>query len=243
MRDDLRGALDAVRWAEAHIPALQQRFEFWQRRDPYEIVVEPDPDDAKWEFLAAYLRTPIDSLITGDVGAIINAARTALDILMFSVLSRHRVKPRGNTHFPIFTASSDFLSRVNMLETKKRITAAEATAIKSTKAYRGGDAFLYPIHHLDIMRKHMRLLIVQPLLEKARLTVLGAASFSYYRVMQDKTIFYRLPARSFRPTKGNTFLTAEIFFDEPTLLATKQPAIGVLRNFTNRARALIEDFP
>lgn len=92
----------------------------------------------------------MDPLVVGDVGAIINSARTALDILMFAVLSRQRKEPKGNTHFPIYSKTADFLAAVDMIESKKRINVSEASAIKKTRAYRGGDPFLYPLHRLDI---------------------------------------------------------------------------------------------
>jgi hypothetical protein len=79
MRDDLTGALAAVDWADAHIPVMNERFIAWKRRSPYNIIIEPDSEDAEWELLVAYHRVPLDPLIHGDVGAFINSMRTALD--------------------------------------------------------------------------------------------------------------------------------------------------------------------
>jgi hypothetical protein len=112
MRDDLLDAKAAVDWAEAQIPILQERLMNWQRERPYEIVPEPDPADKNWEFLVAYLGIPLDPLIHGDVGAIINSARTALDILMSALLAGHGIKPNSKAHFPIRKARTDFLAAV-----------------------------------------------------------------------------------------------------------------------------------
>ena len=242
MRDDLREAWDVVRWAETHIPVLQERFISWQGRGAYELVMEPDPDDLDWEFLVAYPKE-VDSLILGDIGAVINSIRTSLDILMFAVLARHRPKPNGKTHFPIYATDTQFLDAVNVLEANQRISSVEAAAIKKTKAYRGGDKLLYPLHQLDILRKHIRFLEVEPVINSAHVTVLDSHLYVHHSTLDDKTILYRFPARRFRPAKGNTSVAAEIFFNEPALLQTKQPAIHVLRNFGFRVRALIEDFP
>jgi hypothetical protein len=87
MRNDLADALAPIIWAEAQIPILQERFAAWQRKRPYEIVVESDPNDPHWEFIVAYLKEPLDPLIHGDVGGIINAVRSALDLLMSAILS------------------------------------------------------------------------------------------------------------------------------------------------------------
>lgn len=56
MRDDLLEAWNAVYWADTHIPVLQENFVSWQQRGPYELVMEPDPNDSNWEFITAYLR-------------------------------------------------------------------------------------------------------------------------------------------------------------------------------------------
>jgi len=207
--------------------------------------MEPDPDDAEWTFLVAYQRKRLDPMVIGDVGAIINSTRTALDILMSALLVRHGKKPNSEAHFPIRKTAADFLDAVNVLEGKQWIDAAEAATIKNTKAYDGGDKFLYAIHKLDILRKHERLLVVDPSVGPAHLTTLiDSPSYLHHQALKDKTILYRIPSRfGFSPSKGNTLLAAEIFFNEPTLLVTQQPAIGVLRNFCTRVRTLIEGFP
>lgn len=205
--------------------------------------MEPDPNDPEWELLVAQLRTPIDPLIQGDVGAIINSTRTALDLLLSALLAANGEKPNSDAHFPIRRSSGDFLAAVTMLESKKWLRADEAAAIKQTRAYDGGDHFLYPIHKLDILRKHERLLTVEAFLEGASITLFPGMSVPIHEVSKDKTALFRIPRGRFHPTKGNTLFTTEILFNEPTLLKTRQPAIGVLRNFTCRVRAIIEEFP
>lgn len=243
MRADLREARDAVLWAEAHIPVLQEHFVSWQRSDPYELVMEPDPDEPEWEFVVARQRKALDPIVIGDVGAIINSIRSGLDILMFSVLARHREQPNGNTRFPITSRSTDFHARIAALEAQQRITADEAAAIRKAKAYYGGDSMLYAIHQLDTLRKHRRLLSVEPSIKAAQATVLNGASYSFHRVMDSKTVLYRFPARKFRPTHGNMLIASEIFFDEPSLVIMKQPAVDVVRAFIHHVQALIEHFP
>ena len=126
MREDLVDALAAVHWADAHIPVMQERFIAWQRGGPYNIDVEPDPDDGDWELLIAYLGAPLDPLIHGDIGAIINSMRTALDILMSSLLTSNGVKPNSKAHFPIRSTETEFLTSVAVLKSKKWISAVEA---------------------------------------------------------------------------------------------------------------------
>ena len=243
MRDDLREAYNAVYWAISHVPVLQERFVSWQRSGPYKPIMQPDPNDPAWELLTIEQIKPLDPLIFGDIGAIINSARTALDILMYAVLARHAPKPKGKTHFPICAIHADFLNTVSMLETKQRVSTIEAAAIKNTRAYRGGDPLLYVLHQLDILRKHERLLVLEPSVDVTHLTVLNAHLYVHRGTVNDKPVFYRFPARRLHATKGNTHITAEIFFNEPALWITKQPAISILRHFTQRVREVIVDFP
>jgi hypothetical protein len=243
MRDDLLDALAAVNWAESQIPILQERFVAWQRRDPYETVVEPDPDDADRELLVAYLNMALDPLIHGDAGAIVNSARTALDLLMSALLTGHSIKPNDKAHFPIRKAAADFLAAVTVFEEKKWISAIEAAAIKRSKAYIGGDHVLYAIHQLDILRKHERLITVKPAISQGYITESGAGIEPKWYHSDDKTILFQFPKGRFHPTKSNTNITAEIFFNEPTLGVANKPAILALRVFTTRIKTFIESFP
>src|ERR1700730_13188568 len=101
MRDDLRDALVPVKWAEAQIPILQGRLLAWQHGQPYKIVVEPDPHRSDRELLVAYLEKPLDPLIVGDVGAMVNSIRTGLNLMMAAVVARHGIIPDRAPDFPI----------------------------------------------------------------------------------------------------------------------------------------------
>lgn len=244
MRRDLTDALTPVIWAEAQIPILQQRIAEWQRKDPYEVVAEADPVDSNWELVVAYLRKPLDPVIDGDVGSIMNSVRTALDLLMFAVITNNGKKTNENQHFPISSGAVDFGKRMATFETKKWITAAEAAAITRLKPYKGGHHFLYAIHHLDIKRKHETLLSIFPNISQATITAFGVGIEPGLRYLNDKTILFRIhKSRQFRPSKGNTLFTAELILDEPSFGIDEKPAILALRNFTNVARALITEFP
>lgn len=243
MRDDLREAYSAVYWAIAHIPVLQERLISWQRSGPYKPVMQADPNDPEWELLTVEQVKSLDPLISGDIGAIINSIRTALDILMYAVLARYTPKPKDKTHFPICATVTQFLDIVTMMETKKRIGPMEAAAIKDTRAYRGGDPLLYVLHQLDILRKHERLLVIEPAMNVAHVTVLDSHLYAHRMTINDKPVFYRFPAKRFRPAKSNTHISAEIFFNEPTLWITKQPTVAILRHFARRVSELIVDFP
>jgi hypothetical protein len=244
MQPDLEDALVPVKWADSQIPVFRERFVAWQRRHPYKLVMEPDPNDPEWEFLTVYLERALDPMIIGDVGAIINSARTSLDIFWMLLIARHGFKPKGNTSFPIRDTAANFNNAVNVLKLEYRGTSAEIAHLKRYRAYRGGNNFLYPLHHLDILRKHHRLLILEPSVEAAQITLLNGYAYADRRNLQDKTITHRIPAKArFRPSPGNTLISSEIFLNEPSLLVSKQPAHLMLAWFVSIVRDLIERFP
>lgn len=243
MKADLEEALVPVKWAESQIPILQQRLIDWQRSYPYEVITERDALDDNRELLVAYLKKPLDPLIVGDVGAIINSIRTGLDLMMAAVVARHGVVPDRAPNFPIRAKSDDFYRAVDELESEQWVSTDEAAAIKRTKAYNGGDHVLFHIRELDNLRKHQRLIVVQPIPTNIDITIFS----NVQRIMihshaQNRTALYSVPRGVFRPTKGNTNLSAEIFFREPDPIGVR-PAIVAVRVYAERVKALIDGFP
>ena len=248
MKADLEDALVPVKWAEAQIPILQQRLIEWNRSGPYRIFVEPDPQQPNWELLIAKLEKPLDPLIIGDVGAVINSVRTALNLLIAAVVARHGTIPSRAPDFPIAKKPADFLAAVEKLKTEHGLTAVEAKIIERTKAYSdvfpGGDHLIWHIGKLDNLRKHQRLIHVEPIPTEVNLTQI----YMVQRIMehshaQNKTKLYRIPNGSFHATKGNTNLTAEIFLNETATGIGVRPAVVGLRVYCSRVRSFILSFP
>ncbi|HML07357.1 MAG TPA: hypothetical protein VK430_04415 [Xanthobacteraceae bacterium] len=244
MKADLEDALVPVKWAEAQIPVLQERLLAWQRSRPYEIVTENDPQRSDMELLVAYRKKPLDPLIVGDVGAIINSVRTALDLTIAAVVARHGIVPDRAPNFPNAKTSNDFSTAVKKLETEYGCSPTEVAYIERAKAYDGGDAVLWHICKLDNLRKHQRLLTVEPIPSTVNI------SWIYYaeRIMehshaQNKTKLYRIPRGVFRPTDGNTNLTPDIFLNEAPSGVGIHPAIVALRVYSERVYWLISEFP
>jgi hypothetical protein len=241
---DLEDALIPVKWAEAQISIVRERLLAWQRSNPYEIVVEPDPWQSDRELVVAYLKKPVDPLIIGDVGAVINSVRTALNLMMAAVVARHGTAPDRAPDFPIAKTPADFLSAVKKLKTKHSLSITETAVIENTKAYDGGDHVLWHIGKLDNLRKHQRLLFVEPIPTQADIThIYSVEKLMLHSHAQNKTTLYRIPAGVFRPTKGNTNLTAQIFLNETTVGIGVRPAIVGLRVYCSRVRSLILTFP
>ena len=244
MRDDLQDALVPVKWAKAQIPILQERLISWQRTRPYELVMEDDPQRPDMELLVAYLKKPIDPLIIGDVGAVINSVRTALDLTMTAVLSRHGVVADWTPPFPICKNSVDFFTKVKSLETEHGCSAAEVAYIERMKAYDGGDHVLWHIAKLDNLRKHQRLLTVEPIPSTVHIGwIYYAERLMCHSHAKNKTVLYRIPRGEFRPAHGNANVTPDIFLNEAPSGVGVHPAIVSLRVYSERVYWLIEGFP
>jgi hypothetical protein len=244
MRADLLDAQAAIDWAVAQIPILQERFLSWQRSRPYELIVEPDPD-AAYELLTAFQKTPIDPLISAEAGAIVNSARSGLDLLAAALAVRNGVKPSAETHFPIFWSVLDMIDPLMGLEHKKWLSQSERATIKALEPYKGGDAVIWSLHHLDVTRKHERLIAVQPGLSEAWIArfpgVQGVKRTSVH--FDQKTPIFRFPAGTFHPTPGNSNVTAEISFTEAAALGVvRKPVVPTLREFAERVGEIIKLF-
>src|SRR5262249_33865389 len=147
-------------------PIMEKRFESWQRRGPYAVVVEPDPDTG--ENLLIVRRTrPADLSFNAETGVIINAIRSSLDLLAAALARRKGIVPDRNTHFPIFRTIDGFNNPTRGIDSakcKNWLREADRLTIKMLKPYGGGDEFLYPFHHLDTTRKHERLVTLVPVI-------------------------------------------------------------------------------
>jgi len=242
MRDDLLDVQTAVEWAVTYIPTLQERFKRWQQTQPYRLVIEPNPTDNSCEFLVAYPDKPLDPLIYADVGAMINSIRSALDLLAATLSKRNGVEPDSKTHFPIHRFRSGLIADLKGIKKEKRFSQTEIARIKTLKPYARGDKTLYPLHRLDILRKHHRFLKADAIISGANITAWGGGFAPHWRRLKDKTILYRVPAGRFRPHKGNTLMAAEIIIDEPALGLKNYPAIPLLRSYAARVSEIIKMF-
>jgi hypothetical protein len=131
------------------------------------------------------------------------------------------------------------------IEGKKWLSKSERATIKALKPYQGGDELLWPLHQLDILRKHERLITMQPEIGTswvARFPGLqGVRRTSVH--FEEKTALWRFPVGSFRPTPGNANVAPEISFTEAAALgAVREPVIPTLRKLAERVAGIITMF-
>jgi hypothetical protein len=243
MRDDLLDAQAAIDWAVAQIPCLEERFMAYLGRRPYDVVMEPDPDQIGHVLLVFYSLGPPDAVLNAEVGVIINSLRTSLDMLFTALVRRNtNVELGRDTYFPITPDAANFLGTIQKHETEQRLSQREAAAIKGLQPYKGGNDTLYLLHHLDIQRKHRRLIELRPRPGSVRLPFFGPHT-PVWDHMEDKSILLRFaPGTDFLPTKDNTDVPIQIVIYEPSLGIDYAPVIRVLHHCAETAQGIVTLF-
>jgi hypothetical protein len=248
MRDDLLDAQATVDWAVAQIPSFQEAFRAWIYDHPYEIRFEPDSDPSG-KLAVAYF-DPLPRTFNAWVGAIINSSRSALDLLSATLATRNCVKPSKCTHFPIFSSEQDMIDPLEGIEGKKWLSKSERAVIKSLKPYKGGDHTLWPLHQLDIRRKHERLIraSIDPRFHfEFGNAASGQGSFMMSGMtgvqrFDDKTVLGSVPNFALSLADRHADLAMQITFNEVIADLTGHEVITTLMRFAERAAHIIKLF-
>jgi hypothetical protein len=224
---------------------IQAGFLQWQRSSPYEVIAEHDVQTGQ-DFAVAVRRAPFPREIAAGVGGVINSCRSALDLVAASLAVRNGVKPSPKTHFPIRKREVDFFSLMDDIEREGWLTKSEITKIKLLKPYKGGDDAIWPMHALDIFRKHERLLSASGeisgfhMLGPARVRVGGQ---NVVKRLDDKTILCEMaPGYVSQITEGNSLFVVDILLNEAAIGLADEPARPALSRFMRRVREIISDF-
>lgn len=241
MRDDLLDAQASVDWAKSQVPLFAKRFEAWEGKRPYNVSIKRDSNTGD-EFLEAVSIKPLDPIINAEAGAIINGIRTALDLLAASLAKRNRVCPSADTHFPIFASELDMIDPLTGIEGKKWLSRTEQATIKSLKPYKGGDPTLWSLHHLDIARKHYKLIGVSVRIADVFLFGRPPEMPRSRHRLDNQSVLYRLPPGRISASEGDAQLSLQPAFEEPAFGLPDHPVITTLRYFATRVTRIIKLF-
>jgi hypothetical protein len=188
------------------------------------------------------------------VGAILNSLRSSLDLLAAALAARNGKQPSADTHFPIFLSAQDMIDPLTGIERKKWLSESERTAIKALKPHQGGDSTIWPLHQLDILRKHQRLIAASADVHDfvwERGTPGGADGYilatglGSIERLKDKTVLFRYggaAAKSFDPPKGYTHIASKIVFNEAALGMTDYEVAPTLIGFAGRVAEIVKLF-
>ena len=162
MRDDLLPVQACLDWAETQFTRnLFDKLESWRNSAPYRLVEERHPE-IRQQVIKLDGVKPVSRLINVEVGMIIHAMRSALDLLMVVLAERNGHRAPKDIYFPVGRSFSDFIDPKNgAIKKIHRLSAVDRAAIEALKPYKGGDDVIFALHQLDLTRKHRELLRVQ----------------------------------------------------------------------------------
>ncbi len=156
-KPDLSDVDAKLDWAVAQIEPLQAQIgEFFQEHTsgPWK---ESDPQGRGVAFMVT-IDQPIPKKIQIEIGVIIHALRSSLDMSMVALAEHHGSNATNRVHFPI-------LREANGLEEKParkwlaEIDPVHADLIRALKPYKGGNDLLYALHWIDLKDKRRPKLI------------------------------------------------------------------------------------
>lgn len=161
MHPDLLEAQASVGWALSRLPDLAKRLDAWLDRSVTTELRDPGAH-ATHNLIIGVEKELLPLSFHVEVGAYINAIRSSLDILAMALVRRHNVNIREDkVYFPIARSETRFAD-TNWSGRKliNALPANERQIIESLKPYQGGSHAIWTLHHLDVVRKHQRLLSV-----------------------------------------------------------------------------------
>jgi hypothetical protein len=242
MRDDLLEAYAACSWAGSQLPLLKKRIDDWIARPAYEVVEELRPEIGKKFFKLKIDRRIGDSLINAEVGVIINSLRSSLDLLASALAIRNGKRPCRDHHFPIYLSLDDFIKPKNATKRKKWLSDKQMMTIEKLKPYKGGDNELFALHHLDIARKHVRLIRFQTVPKTFILDPDAyAQGFEFATAIPGLSDGAVIGWTDIDAVKYNFHLMIDITFDEPDILPSA-PIFETLRRFYGMVDGIIQHF-
>ena len=138
---------------------LSKRLEEWLSRGvTIEIKGLPPPADSN--LIIAMENELLPLHFQAEVGAYINSIRSSLDVLAMVLVKRHNLQIREDrVFFPIARSKEEFeRSGGNAQKFLEGLPKLERQLMNHLKPHQGGNEALWALHHLDIVRKHRRLL-------------------------------------------------------------------------------------
>jgi hypothetical protein len=156
MRDDLLDPLACVQWAKAQLDIFSKRIDGWIDSRPYTVSGEKNPQTGNdiWQIDEV---EPLPKIINAEAGAIINSARSSLDLLASKLAERNGHIGKKDVYFPVCLSTEEF-QRFGRKKIK-RLAATDQYTIERLQPYNGGDvaALLWTLHDMDVTRKHRAL--------------------------------------------------------------------------------------
>jgi hypothetical protein len=240
MRDDLLDSLACVDWAIAQSDLLEGRINRWINDRPYVAREHKDAQTGEetWQITEV---DPIPRVINVEIGAIINALRSSLDVLATKLAERNGHFGKTDVYFPVTRSAATFKSEGR--KKIRRLSACAQTAIERLQPYHGGDKplLLLSLHNIDNARKHRQLIGVES-------TAPGVSIFRYGAMPETDDIMRAqapdhgyVDARSSADPDYQIQVRIEVAFRDAGVL-TGKPITPALRELISLTHAIIAIF-
>lgn len=243
-RADLAEAQASVSWAFAQLSPLARRLDAWLNRSVVVELRDPGPQ-ATHNLIIGVEKELLPLFFNVEVGMYLNAIRSSLDILMMALVRRHGLNIKEEqVYFPIARSEAVFLDKnwsgrklLDMLPEKDR------AIMESLKPYKDGSKSLWMLHHLDIVRKHRRLLSVE--LHPISISLQGTLQPGDFEPLAVEAVHVNEETIIGMLRKGiNARLVQSKFYvrlDEEGDIA-RRPVVGALAYLTDVAAGIIWQF-
>jgi hypothetical protein len=245
MRDDLLHAQASVDWAASQFPDFKKRLDAWLNDNVY-LAIREQPPNVPNNVVVAAEKTSLPLKFQVEAGAYINAIRSSLDIVSATLANRHCQALIDDAYFPVASSEKAFASgNYKGHKLIRALPAKERETIESLKPYKGGNDLLYALHHLDIVRKHQRLLGVDI---RPRVFIVAGwgdtldaftlVSTGWMRSGPDETVIGLLAKNAPQPKIS---LTMRVSLGETAYLPHRE-VVTALHQLANLARATSREF-
>jgi hypothetical protein len=242
--DDLRAAYANVEWVEANLPSLHRRITDWLKLNVH-LEIKELGDASPNDIIVASEREPLPLHFNVESGAYINALRSSLDILACAIAVRNGIAILDEVYFPVARSAAAFSDQHGRAaKFLRQVSISDRQTIESLKPYQGGDPLIWPLHRLDILRKHRRLLEVDVSPRTFHITMWGnfdehitPIRTGWMRSHEQETVLALIKKGTPKPPMS---LTPHITINEPDL--GRKPLHSTLEEFTHLVRCIIGMF-
>lgn len=244
MRFDLLYSEACIDWTIANIPIFEQRLNAWLNDNTYVSFKELE-NNTTHNMLVMLEKEMFPLAFNVEAGAYINAIRSSLDILATSLAMRCKIPRPDKVYFPVAANAKEFASGgYKGADFVQALPASERAIIEALKPYNGGNASLWALHRLDIMRKHQRLISADPCIANFRISGWGSINplpiwGDYIGANNETAICFISKSTNLNNCKVD--FTPHVTINEVDFMPRK-PIVPALYDFAGFAKSVIELF-
>ena len=244
MKDHLLPAQACLDWTVSQLPSFDERISKWLRVN-VNITTEDAPAPETHNPVIAFEKEPFPLAFNVEFGAYISTLRSSLDILACAIGKREMVLNPDRIYFPVADSPGKFAGgEYRGVEFVKQLSGTSRKVIELLQPYKGGNEALFALHHLDIVRKHRRLIEINT--RPLGLTISGFGDLEADLIpvnwgnlpANQKTVIAKL--RKGAPNYNLKF-TPIVTISEPGF-ALRKPIIATLYKFASLAESIIKLF-